>query len=82
MTTPTESAGLRAAGQGPDTRDRYERALVTCLRLGAYLMGPEAGALPQPEWDAQCARYAEMLREVRALAAECRAELQALEGGQ
>ena len=57
---------------GADRRAQYDQLVALVLRMGNWLMGPQARLLPRPVWEAQFHRYQGHLDQVRRLGDELR----------
>ena len=57
---------------GGDRQARYDQLLALVLRMGNWLMGPQAQLLPRPLWEEQFARYQEDLDQLHRLGDELR----------
>ena len=57
---------------GSDRRAQYDQLVALVLRMGSWLMGPQAKLLPRGEWEAQFGRYQGHLDQIRRLGDELR----------
>jgi hypothetical protein len=53
-----------------EARSRYRALFGQVLRLGDWLTGPQAAALPETEWQERYDQYRALLMEVRSLGNE------------